>query len=165
MDFTVDKSSKTITVKRKFNADLSMVWDAFTIPEILDKWWAPKPWQSKTKMMNFVENGQRLYAMVGPAKEEHWGLTTYKIIQPKIFFKGLDSFCDNQGNINKELPQSNWETKFTSFDSNKTLAEIKTTYNDLTQLETIIQMGFKEGLTKAMEELDVILATEKTIDC
>ena len=42
-DFTVDKSTKKVFVKREFNADLSLVWDAFTKKELLDKWAAPAP--------------------------------------------------------------------------------------------------------------------------
>ena len=52
-DFTVDKTTKTVFINREFNADLSLVWDAFTKPEILDQWNAPKPWTAKTKFMNF----------------------------------------------------------------------------------------------------------------
>ena len=111
MIFEVDKERNTIIVERVFNGDISVVWDAFTIPELLDKWWAPKPYQSKTKLMNFVEGGQRLYAMVGQAGEEHWGLTKYESVNPKSFYSGFDYFCDKDGNITIELPQSKWETK------------------------------------------------------
>ena len=62
-DFTVDKSKKTVFVNREFAAELSLVWDAFTKQEILDQWWAPKPWESKTKAMDFKVGGHRFYAM------------------------------------------------------------------------------------------------------
>src|ERR1700741_2070302 len=65
-EFTVDKATKTVFVNREFAAPLSLVWDAFTKQEILDQWWAPKPWESKTKSMKFEVGGQRFYAMVGP---------------------------------------------------------------------------------------------------
>jgi uncharacterized protein YndB with AHSA1/START domain len=42
-DFTVDKPAKAVFITREFDADLSLVWDAFTKPEILDQWVAPKP--------------------------------------------------------------------------------------------------------------------------
>jgi uncharacterized protein YndB with AHSA1/START domain len=57
-DFTVDKATKTVFVNREFAADLSLVWDAFTKQEMLDQWWAPKPWASKTKFMNFEVGGR-----------------------------------------------------------------------------------------------------------
>ena len=42
-DFTVDKTTKTVFITREFDAGLSLVWDAFTKPEILDQWTAPAP--------------------------------------------------------------------------------------------------------------------------
>ena len=49
-DFTVDKAAKTVNITREFDANLSLVWDAFTKAEILDQWVAPKPFTSKTKV-------------------------------------------------------------------------------------------------------------------
>tara|TARA_B100000508_G_C11306030_1_gene202250 strand:+ start:29 stop:199 length:171 start_codon:yes stop_codon:yes gene_type:complete len=37
-DFTVDKDAKTVYITREFDAELDLVWDAFTKAEILDKW-------------------------------------------------------------------------------------------------------------------------------
>ena len=65
MNFTVDKENNTVNVKREFNASLPQVWSAWTEPQILDLWWAPAPWKSKTKSMDFKEGGRRLYAMLG----------------------------------------------------------------------------------------------------
>ena len=56
-DFTVDKENNRIYVSREFNASLALLWDAWTQPEILDLWWAPKPYQNKTKSMDFREGG------------------------------------------------------------------------------------------------------------
>ena len=49
-DFTVNKENNTIVVKRDFAANLEMVWKAWTDPEILDLWWAPKPFQTKQNL-------------------------------------------------------------------------------------------------------------------
>jgi len=65
-DLAVDKAAKKVFITREFDADLSLVWDAFTKAEILDQWWAPKPLASKTKVMNFEVGGRRFYAMVWP---------------------------------------------------------------------------------------------------
>ena len=73
-DFTLDKSKKTALINREFDADLSLVWDAFTKPEILDQWWAPKPWSSKTKVMNFEPGGRRFYALVSTEGLERWSV-------------------------------------------------------------------------------------------
>ena len=156
-DFIVDKENNTITVSREFAAELPLVWDAYTKSEMLDQWWAPKPWKARTKSMDFREGGYWHYAMVGPNGEEHWAYINYKKIEFHKRFLGYDGFADADGNQNKELPQSKWESNFSSR-GQVTFVETNISFNDLAQLETTIQMGFKEGLTMAMEGLDELLA-------
>ena len=71
-DFTVDKSKKTVYITREFDAELSLVWDAFTKAELLDQWIAPKPMTSKTKYQDFKVGGKRFYAMISPEGQERW---------------------------------------------------------------------------------------------
>ena len=56
-DFTINKETNTVHVTREFNAGVEMVWEAWTNPEILDQWWAPKPYRTVTKSMDFREGG------------------------------------------------------------------------------------------------------------
>src|SRR5438105_5488095 len=109
-DFTVDKPAKTVFINREFDAELSLVWDAFTKQELLDQWWAPKPWTSKTKFMDFKVGGRRFYAMVGPEGQERWSLQQYISITPKSNFKLANYFADE--NENPELPGSHWDLSF-----------------------------------------------------
>lgn len=160
-DFSVNKENNTITVKREFAAALPLVWEAYTKSEILDKWWAPKPWKARTKSMDFREGGYWHYAMVGPNGEEHWARADFKNILTEKKFTVLDAFTDAGGNINKEMPQSKWELTFTDKGS-LTLVELFISYPDSAQLEATIEMGFKEGLSMAMEGLDALLPSLKT---
>lgn len=159
-DFSVDKEKKAITVKREFDAALPLVWDAYTKKELLDQWWAPKPWKAKTKSMDFREGGQWLYAMVGPEGEVHWSFANYQQIVNQQKFVGLDGFSDEHGNVNASLPQSRWEISFQP-KGDKTLVTCHITYNKPEDLENIIKMGFKEGFTMALGNLDEVLATLK----
>ena len=72
MDFIVDKQTKTVSITKEFAFELSLVWDAYTKPELLDQWWAPKPLASRTKVMDFRVGGRRFYAMVSPDGQERW---------------------------------------------------------------------------------------------
>ncbi|HEY4789086.1 MAG TPA: SRPBCC domain-containing protein [Bacteroidales bacterium] len=157
MDFTVDKENSTVRVKREFSASISKVWSAWTESKILDQWWAPKPWKSRTKTMNFTEGGFRLYAMVGPEGEEHWARADYKSITPKTNFKFLDAFCDDKGNVNNDFPRSDWSVDFIESADSTTIVHVTIKHKKLSDLEKIIEMGFKEGFTMALENLDEIL--------
>ncbi len=157
-DFTVDESTNSVLITREFDAELSLVWDAFTKQEILDQWWAPKPLASKTKVMKFEPGGRRFYAMVWPEGQEHWGVKKYTLINPKTHIKWLSSFTDKDENINAALPTSEWELTF-SEQNGITKVSIVIKNKTLADLEMIIQMGFKEGFTMTLTELELLLPT------
>jgi len=48
-----DLRKATYEAKREFNADLSLVWRAWTEPELRVQWWAPAPWICESKLMDF----------------------------------------------------------------------------------------------------------------
>jgi uncharacterized protein YndB with AHSA1/START domain len=155
-DFAIDKTNKTVIVTREFDAEVDLVWDAFTTKDLLDKWWAPKPWKAKTKTMDFREGGQWIYSMVGPLGDKTWSTTNYLVIKPEKKIIGLDAFTDAEGKVTKHLPQSKREIKFTD-KGRHTLVEFKISFDDLDGLDTIIKMGFKEGIAMTMENLDELL--------
>ena len=160
-DFTVNKTNNTVLVKKEFAAELSSVWDAFTKQEILDQWWAPKPWVSKTKHMDFEVGGRRFYAMVGPEGEEHWSLEKYTLIDPKTELAWLSAFADKDENLNEAFPTSEWKLNF-SEQNGMTTVSILIQHQTLADIEMHIQMGFKEGFTMTLNELAVLLASSKS---
>ncbi len=159
-DFIVDKQKNTLTVKREFAANRQLVWDCHTKSELLNKWFAPKPLTTKTKTMDFREGGHWLYAMVEPEGKEYWGRMDYLTINAPKNYTGLDSFCDDRGEINPELPRANWNVSFHELGENS-LVHTVVTYKSLEDLEAVIKMGMEEGMTSTMERLDDLLLTLK----
>ena len=155
-DFSVDKSAKTVSIAMEFDADISLVWDAFTKKEILDQWYAPEPWVSKTKFMNFEVGGRRFYAMVGPEGQEMWAVQKYTYISPKTNFKMFNCFADKDENL--QLPGSEWDLNF--IEQNETTKVNISIYNEsLERMERMMAMGFKEGFTATLKNLKNLLAT------
>jgi uncharacterized protein YndB with AHSA1/START domain len=155
-DFTVDKATKKVFITREFDAELSLVWDAFTKKEILDQWWAPKPYVSKTKFMDFKVGGKRFFAMVSPEGLERWSIQKYTSITPKTNFKMFNAFADKDEN--PELPGSDWDYNFS--EQNGTTKVSITIYNEsLARLEKMVEMGFKEGFTMTLNSLGDLLTT------
>ncbi|SKC83647.1 SRPBCC family protein [Ohtaekwangia koreensis] len=154
-DFTLDKSTKMVSITMEFDADLSLVWDAFTIPEILDQWYAPKPYTSKTKSMDFKVGGRRFYAMVSPEGEERWAVQRYTSISPKTNFKMFNAFSDKDENL--QLPGSDWNFNF-SEENGATKVYISIYNESLERLEMLLE-GFKIGMAMTFENLKDLLAT------
>lgn len=156
-EFLVDKPTKTILVGREFAAERPFVWAAFTQSELLDQWWAPQPWKTQTKRMDFREGGRWQYAMVGPEGEKQWSSFQYTSIQPPEYFIAHSAFTDADGQINPELPQSDWTATFMD-KGMLTRVEVRITYEDLTHLEADLRTGFQEGFTETLTRLDERLA-------
>ncbi len=152
--FVVSKDDRTVTVERTFSATLNFVWDAFTKQEVLDQWWAPKPWIARTKFMNFKEGGRRFYAMVSPEGHESWQIQDYTSISPKTNFKFFSVFADRDEN--PQLPGSNWDLSFTE-QNGMTTVRITIHNESLERMERMIAMGFKEGFKMGLDQLDELL--------
>ncbi|NVK85854.1 MAG: SRPBCC domain-containing protein [Cytophagia bacterium] len=156
MDFTVDKENCRVNVKREFAAPLNLVWDAWTNPDVLDKWWAPRPYQTVTKSMDFKVGGRWHYHMKGPQGDIHWCLADYKSIDIEKEYQCLDAFCNEEMVINETHPRSYWTVAFEA-QGDKTLVKVEIQHEKLSDLEMIIEMGFKEGFTMALGNLDEVL--------
>ena len=153
-DFTVDKAKKTVYITREFDADQSLVWDAFTKAELIDQWIAPKPMIAKTKYQDFKVGGKRFYAMISPEGQERWAIQEYTSITPKTNFKMYNAFADAAEN--PELPGSEWDHNFK--EQNGTTTVNITIYNEsFERLERLLD-GFTQGMKMALSNLEILLA-------
>ena len=155
-----DFKEKSILISREFKAPLTNVWRAYTESELLRKWWAPSPWHAETKVMNFSVGGYWLYAMVSPEGEKHWGRMNYIAIDHHKSFNIEDAFCDENGNINRELPVSRGQISFTPT-QNGTLVKFKMIYPTESDLQKIVEMGFEQGITMTLDHLDNLFSQNK----
>jgi uncharacterized protein YndB with AHSA1/START domain len=155
-EITTDLKKATFEAKREFNAELSLVWRAWTEAELLDQWWAPAPWKSETKVMDFREGGKWIYDMVGPAGERHGGIQIYETIVFEQYFSGKDAFADEEGHIIENLPVCKWRNTFINTEKGTKVISFAQ-YPNTESLETVIKMGMSEGLTMAHNQLGEIL--------
>lgn len=147
---------KFILVTKEFNAPLPNVWRTFSEKELLDQWWGPSPWRAETKTMLFKPGGYWLYAMVGPDNQKHWGRMNYISIDLHHFIDMEDFFCDENGNLNGELPISKGRIAFTKTESG-TKVEFKTTYASEADIHKLVEMGFEQGITLCLEQLTQLM--------
>lgn len=159
-DFIADKEKNTITIKREFDAAIELVWKAWTTPEILEQWIAPKPWRTETKTMDFREGGFWHYAMVSPRGEKHWTRYDYQKIVPQKSITELRGFCDESGAVDPDFSRTLCQNIFTE-QNGKTRIIMTAQYGSPEVLKYMVTHGFKEGVTDSFENLDKVLASLK----
>ncbi|HYM94843.1 MAG TPA: SRPBCC domain-containing protein [Chitinophagaceae bacterium] len=158
--FTKEPASKKIFVTREFAASLELTWKAWTDKNMLDQWWAPKPWKANTKSMDFREGGVWLYYMQGPDGSRHYCRADYKMIVPKKMYVGDDSFCDEHGNKMVAPPGMHWKVEFQKIPAG-TKVSVEITFATEKDLQTIVEMGFEQGFSMAHNNLDELFAMTK----
>jgi len=157
---TKDASNKKLFVVREFDAPVDQVWKAWTDRELLDQWWAPRPWKAVTVTMDFRIGGRWLYYMQGPDGSKQYCRVDYESVTPNKGFETVGGFCDENANVNTEFPRMNWKVQFSKSVSG-TKVDVEVIFDSIEDLEKIVEMGFKEGFTMAHGNLDELLEEVK----
>jgi uncharacterized protein YndB with AHSA1/START domain len=158
--FETDLAAKTIYVAREFNAPIEKVWKAWTDPEVLEKWIAPKPWTAVNKIWDFTVGGIWLYAMVGTEGQKHWVYAKFTAIENGRAISSIGMFCDGDGNPLTAAPKSYRDAKFSSIDGNKTKVDMVIAFEEESTIKMFVEGGFEEGTTMTLNQLDEFLASE-----
>ena len=159
-EFNIDNENSSIHIKREFDAKLKTVWEAWTSAELLDKWWAPKPFKNQTKSMDFRKGGFWIYSMIGTEDERYWSRVDFQDVEEKKRFTAYDAFCDENGNINPDVPSGFWNIQFIE-NENSTIVDILLVFESNEDMDIILDMGFEEGLSMGFENLDELLLSLK----
>jgi len=156
-EISKDLPNKKLNVVREFEAPVADVWKAWTDADMLDQWWAPRPWKAETKSMDFSDGGTWIYSMNGPQGERSWCRVDFNNITAGKSFGAAVSFCDEDGNKDASFPEMNWVATFSAI-GDDTKVEVEITFPTTADLEKIVGMGFSQGFTMAHGNLDELLA-------
>lgn len=157
MKFTIDRENKTLTVERTFNAPRELVWKAWTEPERIAVWWAPKGWTTSVQQMDVRPGGLWHYCMSGPNGAQSCGKTYYSEVTAPERLVYLDTFVDGAGNLLEGLPKLNATTEFTEQDG-KTTITTRTKFSAVEEIEMLLGFGMEQGLTESWDALEAHLA-------
>ena len=75
-------SSNEIVLRRVYDAPVRAVWDAWTIPEQIEKWWGPRGFTLTTESKELRAGGHWRYTMHGPDGVDYPNVTTYLVVEP-----------------------------------------------------------------------------------
>jgi len=97
-DRTAPAADRGILITRIFDAPRKLVFEAWTKPEHLLRWWAPEGCTTPDCKVDLRPGGRFHYCMRTPEGRDIWGLGVYReiVVPERIVY--LDSFADARGN-------------------------------------------------------------------
>lgn len=77
------KEEIALTITRLFNAPRNLVFEAWTTPERLARWWGPKDFTAPSITTDFREGGAWRSCIRSPEGQDYWAHGTYQdIVSP-----------------------------------------------------------------------------------
>ncbi|MCK2025996.1 SRPBCC domain-containing protein [Microbacterium sp. SSW1-47] len=155
-DVTTDADDLTMTVTADFPAPIERVWNAYSDPRQLERFWGPPGWPATFTAWDHTVGGRAVYTMNGPRGEKSTGVWEFLAIEEPHRFEVLDSFADEHGKPLDGFPAQ--RMSFT-FDSTPEGTRMVTTshFDSVDALEQVVEMGQVEGIKMAMGQLDAVL--------
>lgn len=154
---TKDPETLTMTVVADFAATVERVWDAYTDPRQIERFWGPPQWPATFTRHDVFPGGRSSYYMSGPDGERAGGYWEFLGVDAKRSFEVLDGFAGPDGEPNTEMPTMRMTFDFEATDAGCRLTTT-TYFNTADELEQLIEMGMEEGATAAMGQIDEVLA-------
>lgn len=136
---TTQTKDTDIVITREFAAPRQLVWDVWTKPEHIEKWFGPKGFNTRVDKQDFKVGGSSIYVMIGPDGAEYPAKGVYKEIVPiEKIVSSADGFDEDfvAAHPEMDLPKEamvltcifddlNTRTKLTLITSHATVEEKK----------------------------------------
>ncbi|MEF2978005.1 SRPBCC family protein [Subtercola sp. YIM 133946] len=152
-----DLDKLTITIVADFAAPLQRLWEAYTDPRQIERFWGPPTYPATFLRHDVVPGGRSVYKMTGTTGDEHYGCWEWSEVDAPGSFDVVDWFADESGVPNTDLPATRMSFLFEATDAGSRLTAVSR-FATLEQLEQLVEMGMLEGTREAMTQIDTVLA-------
>lgn len=155
-DVTTDPQNLTMTLIADFAAPVERVWNAFTNPRQLERFWGPPGWPATFTEFNLTPGGHVRYHMTSPEGQHAGGMWEVLSVNEPSGFEVLDMFVGDDGQVLDGFPSMRMTFAFEETPEGARLTN--TSYFESAEgLEQVVAMGAIEGSTMAMNQLDAVL--------
>ncbi|TGY36186.1 ATPase [Microbacterium laevaniformans] len=155
-DITTDLENLTMTLVADAAAPVARLWEAFTNPRQLERFWGPPGWPATFTAFDLRPGGRVDYRMTSPQGERSAGSWEVLNVEPGRSFEVLDSFIGDDGEKLDGFPSMRMLFSFEATAEGSRLTNT-TFFTSLEALEQVVAMGAIEGSRLAMSQLDAVL--------
>ena len=157
VDVQRDMQQRTMTIVSRFDAPVARVWEMWSDPRRLERWWGPPGFPATVTEHDITLGGAVAYFMTGPQGERHHGWWQITEVDAPHMLAFEDGFANADGSRNDDLPGMTISVLLAGDDGGGTTMSITTAFASEEAMATILAMGAEEGMTLAIGQIDVIL--------
>lgn len=154
---TSDPKALTLTVVGDYPVSVERLWEAYTDPRQLERFWGPETWPAKFTRFDFVVGGGANYTMTGPDGTRSSGWWKFLAIERLRRIELEDGFAEADGTPRHSMPSMRMTFRFEATATGSRFTSV-TSFASVEIMEQLVKMGMIEGLRSAMGQLDAVLA-------
>ena len=153
-----DYDNLTVTVVAEFDASIDQVWELWSDPRKLERWWGPPGWPATVETHDLTPGGQVKYLMTGPEDETHHGVWRVTALLPPTSLEFTDAFADTDGTPIADMPVTTVTVRLVDREGG-TRMEMRARFESRDDMDTWVRMGSVEGLQQAVGQIDAVLVS------
>ena len=146
-------TDREIVMTRVFDAPRHLVFDAFSKPELLKRWFGPRGWSLVVCEVDLKVGGGFRFVLRGPDGKEMGMRGVYREIVPPERSVHMESYDD--------YPGESQVTAVLVEELAKTTLTVTVLYPSKEVRDLVIQSGMEHGAAESYDKLAELLATTK----
>jgi uncharacterized protein YndB with AHSA1/START domain len=155
-----DLQRLTLTIEAEFAASVERIWQLWADPRQLERWWGPPTYPATFTSHDLAPGGRVEYHMTSPAGDQlhgYWDVLEVDLTR-RILFR--DGCANADGTPNADMPISTIRVDIEEVAQGRTRMSIESVFPSTDAMEQALAMGTDEGLSRAVGQIDAILAEE-----
>lgn len=153
-----DPAALTMTVISDWKAPVARVWDLWSDPRKLERWWGPPGYPATVVEHDLSAGGGVTYYMTSPEGERHYGWWRFLEIEAPRRVVIEDGFGDAEGKPSPDMPSGLMTVTIEERPGGSTRMLIENKFPSREAMDQLLAMGQEEGMAAAITQIDAILA-------
>jgi len=152
-----DPEHLTMTVSTEFDAPVDRVWQVWSDPRQLERWWGPPTYPATVTEHSLEAGGGVRYFMTGPEGDVHHGWWRIVSADPPNRLEFEDGFGDETGAPDPAMPSVRIVVELRATSGGGTLMTVGSVFPSAEAMEQMVAMGMEEGIRAAAGQIDALL--------
>jgi len=143
-------SDREVMLRRVFDAPREMVWDAFTKPGLLKRWFGPRGWSLEVCELDLRVGGGFRFVLGTPGGKQMGMRGTYRELTPPVRSVHMESF--------DSFPGESQVTAVFTEEGGKTTLTATVLYPSQDVRDIVLSTGMEHGAAECYDKLAEMLA-------
>jgi uncharacterized protein YndB with AHSA1/START domain len=159
-----DPDARTMTICARFDAPIGRVWQVWSDPRRLERWWGPPGYPAQVTEHDLAPGGTVAYTMTGPTGRLHRGRWRVRAVDPPRALEFEDGFADAAGDPSPDASASTVRVALSELTGGGTQMDITVSWAGDEAMQQWLATGTDAGMTAAVGQIDELLGAPGPID-